>query len=73
MIAGVVIVALISTMGIEMPPPPGGTSGWISTPKIVPSAIISTFILSICVGGISALYPAYKASRLQITEAFRYR
>lgn len=72
-IAGIIIVSIIATVGIKMPPPPQGNFTWLSTPKIVPVSVISTFFLSVVVGGISALYPAYKASRLQITEALRYR
>ncbi|MCB9757359.1 MAG: ABC transporter permease [Candidatus Omnitrophica bacterium] len=70
---GIIIVSLVAAIGIVMPPPPGTTFSWLSTPVIVPSIVISTFFLSVFVGGVSALVPAYKASRLEITEALRYR
>ncbi len=70
---GVIIVSLVSVIGIVMPPPPGTTLYWLSTPVVIPSVVILTFFLSVFVGGISSLIPAYKASRLQITEALRYR
>lgn len=72
-IAGVAVVSLASSVGIEMPPPPGATSHWLSTPAIIPSVIFSTFVLTVVVSGISSLTPALKASRLVITEALRYR
>jgi putative ABC transport system permease protein len=72
-VLGVIIVSLVSMIGIVMPPPPGTTFSWLSTPVIVPSIVISTFFLAVFVGGISSFVPAYKASRLEITEALRYR
>ncbi len=72
-IAGMIVVSLVSSVGITMPPPPGASISWLSTPQFIPSLAVSTFVLSVIVGGFSALFPAYKASRLQITTALRYR
>jgi putative ABC transport system permease protein len=70
---GALFAMLISEIGIKMPPPPGGTFDWLATIPIVPSILVYVFIFSAVIGGISALYPAYKASRLRIVEALRYR
>ncbi len=72
-IGGVGVVCIVSWVGIEMPPPPGGTSHWLSTPVIIPSVVFGTFWMSAIVGAISSLVPAFRASRLVITEALRYR
>ncbi len=72
-LAGVLAVWMAAFVGIDMPPPPGGTSHWLSTPAIIPSVIFSTFVLTVVVSGVSSLTPALKASRLVITEALRYR
>lgn len=72
-IVSVVIVTLFSFVGIVMPPPPGGNAVWLSTPDVIPSILVSTFFLSVLVGVISSVYPAVKASRLDITTALRYR
>ncbi len=72
-ILGCAIVRIVSCIGITMPPPPGGNVGWLSHPMIVPRILFSTFIFSILIGGLSAFYPAYRASRLVITEALRNR
>jgi putative ABC transport system permease protein len=72
-LVGILVVSVIGHVGIIMPPPPGATMKWISAPFVVEPVVVSTFFMSVCVGGISALYPAYKASRMQITTALRYR
>lgn len=72
-LAGMLVVFLIACVGIEMPPPPGATMQWLSTPLIVVSTVVWTFCMAVAVGAASALYPAYKASRMQITTALRYR
>ncbi len=70
---GTIVLAIVSQIGIWMPPPPGATISWLSTPQIVPGILFSTFLISVMVGAISSLYPAYKASRMQVTSALRYR
>lgn len=70
---GSVIVRMIAMVGIIMPPAPGGTIAWLSEPSIVPGVLFTTFILCVAIGAIASLFPAYKASRLVITDALRYR
>lgn len=72
-ISGALITTLVSYIGITMPPPPGASMYWLSEPKVVPSVLLFSFILSVITSVISSLYPAYKASRLEIANALRYR
>ena len=72
-ILGCAIVQAVSCVGITMPPSPGTNVGWLSHPMVVPRILFSTLMFSILIGGISAFYPAYRASRLVITDALRYR
>ncbi len=67
------IVSSIAAIGIVMPPAPGGTMNWLSQPSIVPSVLLTTFILCVIIGAISSLCPAYRASKLVITDALRHR
>lgn len=69
---GIFITYLISKVGIPMPPAPNITFEWLSRPMIVPSMVIFAFTLSVITSLISSLYPAYKASRLEIAEALRH-
>lgn len=70
-IAGIAITRLIAYIGIPMPPPPGSTFPWVSEPMVIPSVIIFSFSLLIVTSLVSSLYPAYKASRLEIADALR--
>jgi ABC-type lipoprotein release transport system permease subunit len=54
-----------------MPPPPGTTITWYSEPLIVPSVLAYAFLLALVTALISSVYPAHKASRLEIAEALR--
>lgn len=72
-ILGAVVTYFISVVGIPMPPPPGATMSFLSTPKVVPSMMVFAFVLSIITALISSLYPAYTASRLEIAEALRHK
>lgn len=71
-IAGALITRIINIIGIPMPPAPGVSFSWLSQPVIVPSVVRFSFILVIVAALVSSLYPAYKASRLEIAEALRH-
>ena len=66
------LASVISYIGIPMPPPPGATIYWTATIKIVPEVFLFTFVLAVLTSVLSSLYPALKASRLEIAEALRH-
>lgn len=72
-LSGTGITSLIARIGIVMPAPPGATMPWLSEPKIVASTLIFAFITAIFTAFISSLYPAYRASRLEIADALRHK
>lgn len=72
-IFGVIVTSLISRIGIPMPAPPGATMPWLSEPKVVFSMLFFSFALSLLTSIISSLYPAYRASQLQIADALRHK
>lgn len=71
-VVGIVLAKVISHVGIPMPPPPGSTRGFIARILIVPSVLLKAFRLSLIAAILSSLYPAWRASRLRITEALRH-
>lgn len=72
MLLGVLLLASVKQIGIDMPPPPGATIAWLSKPVLVPAALIQSFALSVVISGLSGLFSAYKASRMEIAQALRH-
>lgn len=69
---GVTGALVVSHVGIPMPSPPGSTVTWVARIAVVPSVLVGAFAQSVVMAGVSALWPAYKASRLEIGEALRH-
>jgi putative ABC transport system permease protein len=70
---GVAVTLAIASIGIVMPPPPGATMFWLSEPKIIPAMLMFAFAVAVGTSVISSLYPAWRASRLEIAEALRHK
>lgn len=70
-VIGVLVAAIVSFVGIPMPPPPGQvrefTAEMIVTVPIVSSALLLAVVTTL----FAAIYPAWKASRIPIVEALR--
>jgi putative ABC transport system permease protein len=71
-VVGVALAALITWIGIPMPPPPG--MAWGFTAGILASPSLALEALAIAVGTtlLAAIYPSWKASRLVIVDALRH-
>lgn len=77
---GVVGVALgylfgeiVSMIGIPMPPPPGMARGYIGAISISPALAVDAFLLAFVTTLIASLFPAWKASRMNIVDALRHQ
>jgi putative ABC transport system permease protein len=71
-VVGYMLAKIISFIGIPMPPPPGATMTWTATIGVVPEVFVFVFILAIFTSLFSSVYPAIKASKLEISEALRH-
>ncbi len=69
---GIGLAKIISFYGIPMPPPPGSTRGFIAQIMIVPGVLAQAFRLSLLTAVLSSIYPAWRASRLDVVEALRH-
>lgn len=69
---GWLLAAIISGIGIPMPPPPGMARGYTGEILITPDMLLEALALAIVTTLIASLYPAWKASRMQIVDALRH-
>ncbi len=58
--------------GIDIPPPPGMSRGYVSLILIVPSVLLYAFFLTVLVAVCASILPAWKASRVNVVEALTY-
>lgn len=70
-ILGVVAAAIISHIGIPMPPPPGAAVGYIAGIRVTPAIVLDALALAVLTAFLAGLYPAWRASRLNICDALR--
>jgi len=72
LLLGFALAALISAIGIPMPPPPGMAHGFIGEILITPRLAAESFILAVVTTLAASVVPAWKASRLVIVDALRH-
>ncbi|ARO86995.1 ABC transporter permease [Nitrosospira lacus] len=72
LVTGYGLAELISAIGIPMPPPPGMTEGYTGEIRITLSVMMHAFLIAFVTTSLAGLYPAWKASRLQIINALRH-
>ena len=68
----VALASLISYVGIPMPPPPGMSQGYSGEILLTVPMATNTFLLALATTLLASVYPAWKASRLEIVDALRH-
>lgn len=63
----------ISTIGIPMPPPPGMAHGYIGQIIVTPDLVLDAIVLALVTTMLASAFPAWKAGRMNIVDALRYR
>lgn len=72
MAAGCLIAYIISTIGIPMPPPPNSNLGYTALIRLEPIQVLTSGGIGLCATIFAALYPAQRATKLNIVDALRY-
>ncbi len=72
LIIGLIIAQIISNIGIPMPPPPGMARGYVGEILVTRNMAFEALILAVMTTLIASVYPAWKASRMQIVDALRH-
>ncbi|HMV17585.1 MAG TPA: FtsX-like permease family protein [Rhodocyclaceae bacterium] len=70
-VAGWVLAVLISWIGIPLPPPPGMTEGFDAEILVNFSLAFNGFVLALITTLVAGVWPAWKASRMNIVDALR--
>ena len=66
------IAVLVSSIGIEMPPPPQGGNGYYAMIALSPPLLIATFVTAAVSTLLSSIVPGYRVCHLRVVEALGY-
>jgi putative ABC transport system permease protein len=69
---GVGLAFALSAIGIPMPPPPGMEEGYRGEIKLGALVVAVPFTVAFVTTALAGLYPAWRASRLNIVDALRH-
>lgn len=72
LIIGLLLGKAISAIGIPMPPPPGMARGYTGEILITWDIVLASLTLAIGTALVASLYPAWRASRMQIVDALHH-
>ena len=71
-LVGVALSTLISWVGIPMPPPPGRQAAYSAEILVTFGGVALAFAVGVIAATVAGVYPAWKASKLQIVDALRH-
>ena len=72
LLLGVALAALVTAIGIPMPPPPGMRHGFTGGILLEPMLLLQALALAVAATLAASVYPAHKASRMAIVDALRH-
>ena len=72
LLLGLALATTISAIGIPMPPPPGMARGFTGEIMVTWPLALDALLLAIGTALLAGIYPAWKASRMDIVDALRH-
>ena len=69
---GLALATTISAIGIPMPPPPGMARGFTGEILLTWPLALDALLLAFGTALLAGIYPAWKASRMDIVDALRH-
>lgn len=66
------ISSLVSWIGIEMPPPPNGSSGYLAMISLKPQLLFEIGVIAFASTLFASVIPAYRACHFRIIHALGY-
>lgn len=70
-VVGALLALAISAIGIPMPPPPNANVGYTAVIRLLPSTIMSAWLIGFLATTAAALFPARRVSGTSIVDALR--
>lgn len=71
-VVGLIAAMAVSVVGIPMPPPPNSDVGYIARIQLVPSIVLTGFVVGVIAACGAAIMPARRVARMPIVDALRY-
>jgi putative ABC transport system permease protein len=72
LVVGVVLAAIISSIGIPMPPPPNSSVGYIGAIHLTASKAATAFVIGLVSTVLAAYLPARRVAGIPVVEALRH-
>lgn len=72
LLAGIALAQIISAIGIPMPAPPGKAHGYLGGVIVTWTMCAQAFMVAIITTLLASVYPAWRASRMQIVDSLRH-
>jgi putative ABC transport system permease protein len=69
---GLTLAALITHIGLPMPPPPGSNTGYIASIRVVPWIFALAAFTGVLAASVASILPGRRAARLEVVEALRH-
>lgn len=71
LLVGVIAAGVISLIGIQMPPPPNSSTGYIAAIRLDAPILVSAWVVGLVATVVASLLPARRVSRLPVSVALR--
>ncbi|MCP5241059.1 MAG: FtsX-like permease family protein, partial [Zoogloeaceae bacterium] len=70
-LVGILIAAVVSAIGIPMPPPPNANVGYTAFIRIVPEILAKAWLIGLVATVLAAMLPARRTVKTPIVDALR--
>jgi putative ABC transport system permease protein len=70
-VLGVALAAMISKIGIPMPPPPSSNIGYLAAIRILPLEVLSAMLIGTAATTCAAILPAARVVKIPVVDALR--
>jgi putative ABC transport system permease protein len=68
---GAAACVALSAVGIDMPPPPGHSQGYVAQVHVVPQALVTAVAIAIAAAIVAAVVPSLRATRGEVSDVLR--